>query len=715
MSWQTLPIFSGTVIFKGSWDASTNTPALSANQVGAQSGWEYIVTVAGTRDLGNGSVTFNVGDLVIYDGATWNDIPGNQNTVTSIKFNGGSARAGAVQVDSLDITSTLNTGSIANAKLANSSITVNAGTGLLGGGTVVLGSSITLSNNGVIGVSAGTGIGISGTGTITVSNTGVLSITGTNHISASVVSGAVTVTSDATTNDTNNTIALRDGSGGLIAKDFSATRDATLSTDHGPFNFGDLSYSDTGIMADFSMSTNSYNQVILQNRSAGAAASANYIVSNNQGTASTYYGEFGMNSSGFSGSGSFALPNAVYLASVSSDLVIGTLGNNTLRIVTRNSSTDAVSVNSSGVATFANQIVGSISGSANNVRQTVTFSTTGGAAPNSTFDGANALTVDYSTVGAQAPLSSGINIKTVNNNSLVGSGNVSVGTVTSVAALTIGTAGTNITSTVANGTTTPIITLNVPTASATNRGALSSSNWTTFNNKVTSIGSITLAIGGTTTVPTVNLNSGIVTTGTTGSSTLIPVVTVDTYGRVTGITTAANPQGTVISVSGTGTVSGLTLTGTVTTSGNLTLGGTLDKASTSTFGIAKVDGTTITANAGVISAVDSFTSTVTTQITTLAVNMTSGPTMIFWQPSANGNRAITLSNFTAGRRVKIFITPHRQQDTFTFTGVTGSQCSNGSNVFQIGGGGASQASMMIEVFSLDGAIGQVWIFAYGGV
>ena len=602
MSWQTLPIFSGTVIFKGSWDASTNTPALSANQVGAQSGWEYIVTVAGTRDLGNGSVTFNVGDLVIYDGATWNDIPGNQNTVTSIKFNGGSARTGAVQVDSLDITSTLNTGSIANAKLANSSITVDAGTGLLGGGTVALGSSITLSNNGVIGVSAGTGIGISGTGTITVSNTGVLSITGTNHISASVVSGAVTVTSDATTNDTNNTIALRDGSGGLIAKDYTATRDATLSTDHGPFNFGDLSYSDTGIMADFSMSVNSYNQVILQNRSAGAAASTNYIVSNNQGTASTFYGEFGMNSSGFSGSGSFALPNAVYLASVSSDLVIGTLGNNTLRIVTRNSSTDAMSVNSSGVATFANQIVGSISGSANNVRQTVTFSTTGGAAPNSTFDGANALTVDYSTVGAQAPLSSGINIKTVNNNSLVGSGNVSVGTVTSVAALTIGTAGTNITSTVANGTTTPIITLNVPTASATNRGALSSSNWTTFNNKVTSIGSITLAIGGTTTVPTVNLNSGIVTTGTTGSSTLIPVVTVDTYGRVTGITTAANPQGTVISVSGTGTVSGLTLTGTVTTSGNLTLGGTIDKASTSTFGIAKVDGTTITANAGVISA-----------------------------------------------------------------------------------------------------------------
>jgi hypothetical protein len=62
----------------------------------------------------------------------------------------------------------------------------------------------------------------------------------------------------------------------------------------------------------------------------------------------------------------------------------------------------------------------------------------------------------------------------------VGSGS---GTVTSVAALTLGTSGTDLSSTVANSTTTPVITLNVPTASATNRGALSSTDWTTFNNK----------------------------------------------------------------------------------------------------------------------------------------------------------------------------------------------------------------------------------------
>ena len=105
-------------------------------------------------------------------------------------------------------------------------------------------------------------------------------------------------------------------------------------------------------------------------------------------------------------------------------------------------------------------------------------------------------------------------------NGLLSTQAITVGTVTSVAALTLGTTGTDLTSTVANGTTTPVITLNVPNASATNRGVLTAADWTTFNNKTSN-------------------------------------------------------TGTVTSVGGTGTVNGLTLTGTVTTTGNLTLGGTL--------------------------------------------------------------------------------------------------------------------------------------------
>jgi len=57
------------------------------------------------------------------------------------------------------------------------------------------------------------------------------------------------------------------------------------------------------------------------------------------------------------------------------------------------------------------------------------------------------------------------------------------GTVTDVAAITLGTTGTDLSSTVATGTTTPVITLQVPTASAANRGVLSAADWSTFNNK----------------------------------------------------------------------------------------------------------------------------------------------------------------------------------------------------------------------------------------
>jgi len=66
----------------------------------------------------------------------------------------------------------LNTsGQTSNSGLQNSSITVNAGTGLSGGGTPSLGGSVTLNNAGVTSVSAGTGISVSAsTGGVTITN-----------------------------------------------------------------------------------------------------------------------------------------------------------------------------------------------------------------------------------------------------------------------------------------------------------------------------------------------------------------------------------------------------------------------------------------------------------------------------------------------------------------------------------------------------------------
>ena len=151
-------------------------------------------------------------------------------------------------------------------------------------------------------------------------------------------------------------------------------------------------------------------------------------------------------------------------------------------------------------------------------------------------------------------------------NFTITSNDSATGTVTSVAALTLGTTGTDLSSTVANGTTTPVITLNVPTASATNRGALSSADWTTFNNK------------GSGTVTSVTATSPVASTGGTTPVISMPAATTSVSGYLTSTdwtTFNGKGSGTVTSVGGTGTVNGITLTGTVTSSGNLTLGGTL--------------------------------------------------------------------------------------------------------------------------------------------
>lgn len=61
------------VEYKGAWNASSNSPTLS--QGTGTLGDEYIVSVQGTRNLGEGNVTYRVGDRVIYNGSIWQRIP----------------------------------------------------------------------------------------------------------------------------------------------------------------------------------------------------------------------------------------------------------------------------------------------------------------------------------------------------------------------------------------------------------------------------------------------------------------------------------------------------------------------------------------------------------------------------------------------------------------------------------------------------------------
>ena len=70
----------GSSVYQGTWNASTNTPAL-ASGVGTR-GYYYIVNVAGSTSL-DGITDWNVGDWAIFDGTAWQQVD-NTDSVTSV-------------------------------------------------------------------------------------------------------------------------------------------------------------------------------------------------------------------------------------------------------------------------------------------------------------------------------------------------------------------------------------------------------------------------------------------------------------------------------------------------------------------------------------------------------------------------------------------------------------------------------------------------------
>jgi len=138
----------------------------------------------------------------------------------------------------------------------------------------------------------------------------------------------------------------------VTAPAFAANATITGSLNAGAFSYGTLGYSDSNIFASFTSSVNSYNQIILQNTNSGNAASTDFIVSNNLATSAAYYGDFGINSSGFSGTGALGAANNVYLYSQGTDLAIGTGSSNSIHFVTNANSADAITVNPSNAVAF---------------------------------------------------------------------------------------------------------------------------------------------------------------------------------------------------------------------------------------------------------------------------------------------------------------------------------------------------------------------------
>ncbi len=89
--------FSG-LTYDGSWNANTNSPTLADGS--GTSGHFYIVSVAGSQNLGSGSISFAVGDWALYNGTVWQKVPSS--SAVSAVF----GRTGAVVATAGDYTAT---------------------------------------------------------------------------------------------------------------------------------------------------------------------------------------------------------------------------------------------------------------------------------------------------------------------------------------------------------------------------------------------------------------------------------------------------------------------------------------------------------------------------------------------------------------------------------------------------------------------------------
>ena len=402
----------GALSYQGTWNASTNTPTLTSS-VGTK-GYYYVVSVAGSTNL-NGITDWQVGDWAVYNGSAWQKID-NTDAVTSVN-----GYTGTVVLTQTDISGTVPT-----------SRTITAGTGLTGGGDLSANRTLAIATTGVSASTYGSAsivpvIAVNTQGQITSATNTTIAIANTQVSGLGTMStqnaNAVAVTG-GTINGT--TIGATTASTGAFT--YLSTSSTTSTTPTLSFNG-----SNSNIASGATVS-GSYLQNLLQNKSGTAGASTNYVLSNDLGTDSTYYGEFGMNSSVFS-SGTptdfFSLNNGVYFSSHDGDVTIGSGNGYKTYFAWGTSGQSAHVINATGAIGLNTSITGS------------TNFGTSGQVLTSAGSGATPTWTTPTT-----------------------------GTVTSVT----GTAPV-----VSSGGATPAISMAAATGSV--NGYLTSTDWTTFNNK----------------------------------------------------------------------------------------------------------------------------------------------------------------------------------------------------------------------------------------
>jgi hypothetical protein len=205
------PAVVGGLNYQGTWNASTNSPSL-ASGVGTK-GWMYKVSVAGTTPI-DGISQWNIGDIIAFNGSTWDKIDGVASEVTSV-FD----RTGDVILLSTDMITawgnqTKNT-FLAAPSSANGAVAYRT----------LVSADMPLATSSAVGaVSVSTGLTVNGSGVLTANVVTVAGRTGNVVLAVADVSGAAPLASPALTgNPTAPTPAAGDNDTSIATTAFVTT------------------------------------------------------------------------------------------------------------------------------------------------------------------------------------------------------------------------------------------------------------------------------------------------------------------------------------------------------------------------------------------------------------------------------------------------------------------------------------------------------------